>query len=488
MRVRIGLLACLAIVGLVVFGAIEPRFHHPFPSMVDDWSAIANAPEQLREVLRLGNPEEQRYRPGFIAWNALQWHTLGAPEAFAGPQLWGVLRVAVLVLGVTLLGLLLIESGLRRIAGLDPAWLLVLGVPLAVITAPSLAIDLARYGPQEPLLVGCMSLGAVLLVRTFDELLATLPVQPWVVAAAAGGVALWAFGVLQKETSACVLLLAPFLWPTVRRQRERWSGLDGGRRAAIGVVVGAMLLPFVPIVARTVELALADERVYEDAAAAKGFVDRLSDQLSRAGEVLHSPLPMILLAAAVVVLAIRTFRLGADWISTGLLVVALAFLLFAAEAGVVASRYYLPSIALGAFALARSVVPLGSAAVVATGVVLVAGGMWQAWEGHGWVEWWVDGERAQEILVREAAARAAGGCEVGVIGLNVELVKALPVLMPLADEPPRNCAAEERYLVVIDPGGPGTETPPDDPVLSACAPEAEPAWSSNVGKILRCTA
>jgi hypothetical protein len=488
MRVRVGLLACLAIVGLVVFGAIELRFQHSFPSMVDDWSAIANAPEQLRDVLRLGNPEEQRYRPGFIAWNALQWHTLGAPDAFAGPLLWGVLRVAVLMLGVTLLGLLLIEAGLRRVAGLDPAWLLVLGVPLAVITAPSLAIDLARYGPQEPLLVGCMSLGAVLLVRTFDELLEPGPVRPWVVAAAAGGVALWAFGVLQKETSACVLLLAPFLWPTVRAQRGRWAGLDGGRRAAVGVLVGAMLLPFVPIVARTVELAFADERVYEDAAAAKDFDARLSDQLSRAGEVLHSPLPMILLAAAVVVLAVRTFRIGADWISTGLLVVALAFLLFAAEAGVVASRYYLPPIALGAFALARSAVPLGSAAVAATGVVLVAGGMWQAWEGHGWVEWWVDGERAQETLVREAAARVAGGCEVGVIGLNVELVNALPVLMPLADEPPRDCGGEERYLVVIDPGGPGTETPPDDPVLSACAPEPEPAWSSNVGKILRCTA
>jgi hypothetical protein len=488
MRVRVGLLACLAIVGLVVFGAIEPRFQHSFPSMVDDWSAIANAPEQLRDALRLGNPEGQRYRPGFIAWNALQWHTLGAPDAFAGPLLWGVLRLGVLVLGVTLLGLLLIEAGLRRVAGLDHTWLLVLGVPLAVITAPSLAIDLARYGPQEPLLVGCMSLGAVLLVRTFDELLEPGPVRRWVGAAAAVGVALWAFGVLQKETSACVLLLAPFLWPTVRAQRVRWTGLDSGRRAAIGVVVGAMLLPFVPIVARTVELALAEERVYEDSAGAKGFVDRLSDQLSRADEVLHTPLPMILLAAAVVVLSVRTFRLGADWISTGLLVVALAFLLFAAEAGVVASRYYLPPIALGAFALARSAVPLGSAAVAATGVVLVAGGMWQAWEGNGWVEWWADGERAQETLVREAAARAAGGCEVGVIGLNVELVEALPVLMPLADEPPRDCGGEERYLVVIDPGGPGTETPPDDPVLSACAPEPEPAWSSNVGKILRCTA
>jgi hypothetical protein len=75
-----------------------------------------------------------------------------------------------------------------------------------------------------------------------------------------------------------------------------------------------------------------------------------------------------------------------------------------------------------------------------------------------------------------------------VIGLNVELVAALPVLMPLADEPPHDCVRGERFMVVIDPGGPGTETPPDDPTLSACAPEHEPVWNSHVGKILRCTA
>ena len=487
MRRGVGILVCLGVVGLAVFGAIGPRFDHPFPSMIDDWSAIANAPEQLREVLRLGNPEEQRYRPGFIAWNALQWHTLGAPDGFSGPQFWGVLRVAVLVLGVTLLALLLTESGRARIRGRDPRWLLVAGVPLAVVTAPSLAIDLARYGPQEPLMVGCMSLGAVLLVRTVDALLTATADALSTAAAAVGGLALWSFGVLQKETSACVLLLAPFLLPTLREQRQRWARLDSRRRSAVGLVTAGVLLPFVPIVARTIELSLADDRVYEEVAAGKSFVERFGDQLGRAEEVLHSPLPMILLAAAVVLLAARTFRLGADWLSTGLLVVALAFLLFAAETGVVASRYYLPPIVLGGLALARSAVPLGSRVVVATGVILIAGGTWQAWDSHGWVEWWVDGEQAHEALVREAAGRAAGGCEVDVVGLNLELVKALPVLMPLADEPPRECTSGERYLVVIDLGGPGTETPPDDPVLSACAPEPAPVWSSSVGKILRCT-
>jgi hypothetical protein len=189
-----------------------------------------------------------------------------------------------------------------------------------------------------------------------------------------------------------------------------------------------------------------------------------------------------------VLLAATLVRRGTDWLSIGLLVVALAFLVAASETGVVASRYLLPPIVLCALVLARSAASLGSVAVIATGAVLIAGGAWQARDARGWTQWWVDGERARTALVREAAARAAGGCRVDVTGLNVELVLALPVLMPLADEAPRDCEPGERFMVVIDPGGPGTETPPDDPTLVACAPEPEPVWSSNVGKILLCTA
>jgi hypothetical protein len=192
--------------------------------------------------------------------------------------------------------------------------------------------------------------------------------------------------------------------------------------------------------------------------------------------------------AAIVLLAVVGFRRGTDWLSVGLLVVAFAFLVASSETGVVASRYYLPPIVLGALVLARSAASLGSAVVVATGVVLIVGGAWQTRDSRGWIDWWVDGERDREHLVREAAGRQAGGCDVGVVGLNVELVMALPVLMPYADEPPHGCAPGERFLAVIDPGGPGTETPPDDPTLAACAPEPEPVWSSPVGKIVRCTA
>ncbi len=364
--------------------------------MVDDWSGIEEAPSQLHGIVRLGSPEPGRYRPGFVVWNELQWYTLGAPASFLGPKVWEALRIAVVILGVTLLALLLAEAGYRRIEGRDPRWLLVAGVPLAAITAPSLVIDLARYAPQEILLVGSMGLGAALLVRCLDALL-DRP-QPGVVvgATAAAGLLFWWFGVLQKETSLCVLLLAPFLWPTIAGQRPRWDTLARRRRIAVGLLAGGILLPYLPLGFRTAQLWLAGVRPYPEATAAKSFVDRFSDQLSGAGFALGSDLPTIIAVAAFVVVASSVFGRGTDWLSIGLLVVALAFLVAAAGTGVVVSRYYFPAIVLAALALVRSVIPLGTAAVLVTGAVLVVGGAWQVRDSRGWTKDWVDEQRAQE--------------------------------------------------------------------------------------------
>jgi hypothetical protein len=485
MRSRVGLLACLASIGLVAFLSIEPRLHYRFPSMVDDWHAIATAPEELRTVLRLGNPEDIRYRPGFIAWNALQWHTLGAPSSLTGPQLWGVARLIVFVLGVTLLTRLLVVT-VPRGPGPDHRWILTLGVPLLVLTVPGSAVDLARYGPQEPLLIGCMSLGAVLLVRSFDRLLAPRPFTALDIAATIGGFAIWSFGVLQKETSTCALVLLPFLLPVIRSQRRRWGDLEGPRRVAIGAVAIATLLPFVPMVVRTVQLGLADTRLYEEFAADRSPANRLWEQLVNADNALHSPVLWPLAAAAVALLALAAHRRGLDGLAIGFLVTAVPFVAFAAEGGVVASRYYLPPLTLFAFALARSAARLRTEVVVATGVVLLAVALIQFRDARAWVETAFAGEAAQNVLVREAAARAAGGCEVDVIGRNLELAQALPVLMPLADEPPRGCEPGQRFVAVVD--WYAGVTSPDDPVLTACAPESEPVFAIPEAYIVRCTA
>ena len=162
----------------------------------------------------------------------------------------------------------------------DPRWLLVVGVPLVVLTAPTLAIDFARFGPQEPLLVGCMSLGAALLVWCLDRLLE--PERPRIAVASITvvGLAVWALGVLQKETSCCVLLLLPFLWPTFCSQRARWLRLHRRRRLLLGAIGAAILLPFLPMVVQTIRLFLVEERVYSDAASGRSLLERVDAQLA----------------------------------------------------------------------------------------------------------------------------------------------------------------------------------------------------------------
>jgi hypothetical protein len=485
-RATAGIFLCFAVVSVVSFATLEPRLDHGFPSMIDDWSAIAKAPDQLRDVLRLRNPEDQRYRPGFVVWNALQWHTLGAPGNFRGPQLWNVLRVGILLLGLVATAYLLLRPSTRALTR-DPRWLLVIGLPLVVVTAPLLAIDLGRYGPQEPWLVGGMTLGGVLLLTATDRLLDPVSPRGVTVAAVGAGLVLWSFGVLQKETSLCALALAPFLWPLLRAQRGRWHLLGAGRRRLLGAIGAGVLLPFVPMAVRTVQLSLADDRVYESFAAGRSLRTRFWDQVVNADEALDTQLFGVLAVAAVAALAIETYRRRRmDSVTLGLLVTALAFVGFAAQTGVVASRYYLPPLALMSFAVARLAAGLGARAVLAVALVLGATVAVQTPDARAWMEWSVEGERVQEAIVREAAAIEAGGCRVEVTGQNVELVIALPVLLPLAEEPARDCVAGRSAVVVID-GSTGRVTPPTDPVLARCRPEPTPFWRSRLATVSRCT-
>jgi hypothetical protein len=328
--------------------------------MIDDWSAIANAPDQLRTVLMLGNPEPERYRPGFIAWNALQWHTLGAPRTFVGPQLWNGLRVLTLVVGLVLLTDLLTRGRGAEATPRFTRWLLVTSVPLSIVTMPALAVDLARFGPQEPLLVGCMCIGSVLLVVAMNRLLAQRQIGFSTAMLAAVGLAFWTFGVLQKETSLSVLVLSLFLLATVRSNRTRWKCLERRRRLAVELLVGAILVPFVPIVVWTIKLVLTDHLAYgARVEPGRGLFRDVWPQLVLADDTLGTPMVSIIAFSAVVTVALVCVARSVDWISMGLLGAALVTMAFAAESGVVTSRYYIPGIALAALALVRSASELG---------------------------------------------------------------------------------------------------------------------------------
>jgi hypothetical protein len=480
----VSLLACLSVVALLSFVTYEPRLHQRFPSMVDDWNAIASAPQQLQKVVAFHNPEGGRYRPGFVLWSVLQWHTLGAPTTFTGPQLWGLARLAILVLGVTLLAALLIAPPRSWGFPPDPRWLLTLGIPLSTLTVPATAVDIARFGPQEPLMVGCISIGAVMMVRSLDTMLDVHRKVLGSLLTAVAGVVIWAFGIAQKESSLCLLVLAPFLLPTILGQAARWANISSRRRRAIAAIGIGAFLAFIPMLFRTLQLATSGTRVYQEIAAQQSFTNRLAEQFLEAGGSLQTPFFALLTVAVVVVTLVTIHRRGTDWLAVGLIATALAFIGFAAEAGVVASRYYLPVIALLALALGRGAAALGTRAAIATSALLLLFGSLHAVLARHSTDRWVVDERSQEELVRQSASRHSAGCSISVTGSNVELVAALPVLMPLARATSRGCEKNERFLVVIDWAyGPTTS---QDRSLVACG-SAQVVWSNRIGRILRCS-
>jgi hypothetical protein len=471
-----------ALVTAVSLWTLSARLGHTFPSMVDDWAAISRSPDQIGDALTLRNPEDQRYRPTWIAWNYVQWHTLGAPEDQRPPLAWDLLRVLTLVAGLVAAAVALTERS--RIGTLTRA-LLVGGAVVVVVTIPAFAEDLARYGPQEPLMVGLLGAGGALLWLTVRRALQGRATTTGTALLGTGAALLVWGGAGQKETSICALALVPFLWPALRSNWQAFLALPSGIRRALVATVALAAAGFIPVLARTVQLALADERIY-GARPEEGILGKLERQITEMNVELQSRTGWCLLAGAVVALtAAAALRRRTDWLGVGLLVTAFAFLVFASSTGIVASRYYLPTVALASLAIARSAAVLRSPVATVLATVLVVLGLWQAPSARDVVDGWIGWEKKHEEIAREVARIDAGGCPVEVTGPDVELVEALPVLLPLAREKAAGCKPGDTFVAIMTGTSPWAEDPADPPVV-ACGPSAAEVFRNDVGRILRC--
>src|ERR671936_2637970 len=137
------------------------------------------------------------------------------------------------------------------------------GLPALVLATPSFGVDFARFGPAEPLLVGGMTGGALLLVLASGRWLAG---TPWwrVAPLLAVGYALWLFGVYQKETSVCFLVAAPFLYLFLDR---RWHATGVIRRPLLAyrpfeLVALAVLVPVLHMATEVWRVAAAGTTQY----------------------------------------------------------------------------------------------------------------------------------------------------------------------------------------------------------------------------------
>ena len=265
--------ATLAIttVVLIAFAVamVSPRFDISGPTLVDDWSNIDNAPVALDELARFSyDPAEahdtRRYRPGYTAvWNSLQWRTFGAPDSMTGPNFWEIVRLALLMAAlVVIVGFGLRADGRRRHPVMLAVWAAVPGAML--VATPAIAIDLARLGPVEPMLVAGMGCGLALVLASTRRLLEGGRSRALWLPAFAAGYCLWLLGVYQKEASICALALFPFLY-IVLDGRWRSAGVVAGplyRSKGFLTAAGLLVLPLLHMMYEITQVTADGETVY----------------------------------------------------------------------------------------------------------------------------------------------------------------------------------------------------------------------------------
>ena len=441
-------LVVLLVTGVSVW-VTSPRFALETPSLVDDWWAISRAPDRLGDVFRLSNPEEQRFRPGWIVWGYLQWNTLDAPRGDIGPNLWNVLRILILVAGLTLLTALALPAARSRAESVLHAALA--GAPaLLVATVPKFAADLARFGPQEPLLLGGMALGGSLLVLAGRQLLdgarGALVAAPAIV-----GAALWVLGSYYKESSLAVLpLIAAVLY--VGRDRLRgWRALSTGRRVALAALGAVVFLPLLHVAIESARIAARGDLVYDaEVDAGQGIVRGLEELYDWAHEAVPWKARLFVVGALVAFALASVVRRRLDPIALGVLAAAALTLVFAAQSGAVATRYYLPAFGLAAVAFSLSVARL-PLALQAAGLLAILYVLLPPPGARDEVRRWVDGEEARGRAVRQLAVLEGSGCTVQKVGLLEEAADALPVLVEVEGAHGREARCAGRTYFVVGP-------------------------------------
>jgi len=447
----LAIVLAVALVSGLATWLISPRFELDTPSLVDDWYGIAVIPDQLRDVVVLENPETQRYRPGWIAWQALQWHTLGAPDGMVGPNLWGVWRILILVAGLTLMTSLMLPRPRSRSGAVLHAG--VAAIPaFVVVVAPKFVVDLARFGPQEPLLVGGMALGGSLLFLAARPLLDPARPVPRLRTAllVVAGLAFWALGVYHKETALAVL---PMLAAVLLAGRDRlagWPELSLRRRSALTVLGALVVLPLAHVAVESLRILVRGNLLYDaEVDGGRGFVRGTEALVDWIDEALPLAGRWFVLAALALTLLAIVLRRKVDVLALGALASGALALVLAGQSGVVATRYYIPTYALFAVALALSLVRLPAPFRVA-GLAAVFLAFVPVAPIQEEVRAWTDEEAREGALVR-VVSELDGGCTVAADGLDLERTFALPVLVALERrqaDASGSCESGTTYMLV----------------------------------------
>jgi hypothetical protein len=315
---------------------------------------------------------------------------------------------------------------------------------LLVLATPRLAVDLARQGPSEPLMLGGMAVGGVLAIFGLRRLLSRSwsggPARTKAVALGAVvlGYVLWLFGVYQKEASICAFALLIPLYFVLDRNWRAKGIIDRPlhRHWSFRIIAIALVLPLVHMLYEISAVTEGGETVYGASVPSglSGWVTRLWDsaelQWSSATEFDLSLWLAVAFAVPWLLLAWILRHRRIPWLAGGLIATAIAVYLFQGLANVVVTRYFIPVAALVAVAAVLLLAEgprLLRVAAVAGVIVFVA----QAGDAKDLVNAWADYQQARLEGVAAIAKLNPAHCPVYMTFLHPEDADAVPELVGL---------------------------------------------------------
>ena len=447
---------------------LSPRFRLTLPSTIDDWNGATSSNRSLGQLLSpFFDAPTQRFRPGFTLFDHLEWHTLGAP-GMTGPNLWNLVRIALLLAAVGVVPALLARSMRPTLSPLFLAAIAALA-PALLITGVVMPIDLARLAPQEPMLIGATVCGGALVLLALDRAVAGAGAARIAVPLALGW-PLFLLGIFFKEASVAFLVVAPFAYLHLARSwRER--GLVRGWRDPLRnwraiVLAGLLVVPLLWVVFQSARAGGGGADLYGAGTphGLSGWIERsrrgLRVQWDLLSAVMNSRVWRALaLSLPVLLVAVWADRRRVPWLALGVALAGWAMLVIQGLPGIFVSRYYIPTLAM--FVLA-AVLLLGETrawlrwlAVAATVVFVLSG----ARAAHKVVRAWSNAETSHALFVDHIAPLVERGCVLHMTGVGGELAESLPRLVALRTHHIAGpCPLGSRVLMVT-PGVPPAARP-----------------------------
>jgi hypothetical protein len=473
--------ACLTAVSL---GLQWVRFGMLTPSLIDDWFAVTYSSGALHalfdgEYLPSEVDFAGRFRPAYTAiWSYLQWHVPGG-SSIETAAVWGMVRIAVFLMAVCILTRWLI--GDRA----SPTPLLVWIPALAVALTPAIAVDLARYGPGEPMMVAGLVLGLALVGSGVRKLLLRATGRRnrvLALTAIAAGYVVYLFGVYSKEASICLLAFVPFFlqWavPVLRGYALRT------RTRFFLVVAGAFLVaPLIHLATHLTLAFVAGERPYPDvdlSLRTKLFAALVSPFFG-APHALGTWLWSLAVPAAVAVAIAAVRRRERDgWLLVGTLVTGFLMSAVALARGPTPSWYYIPWVVAVAVVAFRAISRTNVLFKIAVTAFILATALASTRPA---VAEWAQAERSGSTAVEFAKSAATAGCAVYLTNFDIEQRVAIPQLFRFARvQPVVPCAdgSSEAYAVTWQ----GRRLPPE--FAARCDSDWRPVAVRNQIGFLRC--